>query len=64
MNTINIFKKQMQDMMNADYRSFIEALVSIETGENDKDGLRALYDLYDLYMESDDVILLNDFFYK
>ena len=51
----------MQDMMNADYRSFIEALVSIETGENDKDGLRALYDLY---MESDDVILLNDFFYK
>ena len=61
MNAINIFKKQMQDMMNADYRSFIEALVSIETGENDKDGLRALYDLY---MESDDVILLNDFFYK
>ena len=51
----------MQDMMNADYRSFIEALVSIEIGENDKDGLRALYDLY---MESDDVILLNDFFYK
>ena len=61
MNTIDIFKKQIQDMMNTDYRSFIEALVSIETGENDKDGLRALYDLY---MESDDVILLNDFFYK
>lgn len=61
MNTINIFKKKIEDMMNTDYRSFIEALVSIETGENDKDGLRALYDLY---METDDMILLNEFFYK
>lgn len=61
MNTINIFKKQIQDMMNTDYRLFVEALVSIEIGETNKEVLRALYDSY---MESDDVILLNDFFYK
>ena len=61
MNTVHIFKKQIQHMMDTDYRSFIEALASIETGENDKDGLRALYDLY---METDDMILLNEFFYK
>lgn len=48
-------------MMDTDYRSFIEALVSIETGETNKEVLRAVYASY---MESDDVILLNDFFYK
>lgn len=61
MNTVNIFKKQIQHMMDTDYRSFIEALVSIETGETNKEVLRAVYASY---MESDDVILLNDFFYK
>lgn len=61
MNTIDIFKKQIQDMMNTDYRSFVEALVSIETGEINKDKLQALYDSY---MENDDVTLLNDFFSK
>ena len=61
MNTIDIFKKQIQDMMNTDYRSFVEVLVSIETGETNKDELRALYDSY---MESDDVTLLNEFFHK
>ena len=61
MNAIDIFKKQIQDMMNTDYRLFVEALVSIETGETNKDELRAVYDSY---MEADDVILLNDFFYK
>lgn len=61
MNTINIFKKQIQDMMNTDYYLFVEALVSIETGETNKDELRAVYDLY---MESDDVTLLNEFFHK
>ena len=61
MNTIEIFKKQIQDMMNTDYRSFVEALVSIEIGETNKDKLRALYDSY---METDNVILLNEFFYE
>lgn len=61
MNTINIFKRQIQEMMDADYRSFVEALVSIEVGKTNKDELRALYDSY---METDNVILLNEFFYK
>lgn len=61
MNTIDIFKKQIQDMMNTDYRLFVEALVSIETEETNKDKLRAVYDSY---MESDDVTLLNEFFHK
>ena len=61
MNTIDIFKKQIQDMMNTDYRLFVEARVSIEIGETNKEGLRALYDSY---MESDDVTLLNEFFHK
>lgn len=61
MNTIDIFKKQIQDMMNTDYRLFVEALVSIETRETNKDELRAVYDSY---MESDDVTLLNEFFHK
>lgn len=61
MNKINIFKKQIEDMMNTDYRSFVEALVSIEVGETDKDELR---DLYVSYMENDDVTLLNEFFYE
>lgn len=61
MNTIDIFKKQIQNMMNEDYRSFIEALVSIEIGETDKDKLQ---DLYNSYMDNDDVTLLNEFFHK
>lgn len=61
MNKINIFKKQIEDMMNTDYRSFVEALVSIEVGETNKDELR---DLYVSYMENDDVTLLNEFFYE
>lgn len=61
MNTIDIFKKQIQDMMNTDYRLFVEALVSIETEETNKDELRAVYDSY---MERDDVTLLNEFFHK
>lgn len=61
MSKNNLFKEQMQEMMNIDYHSFIEALVSIETGETDKDKLQALYDSY---MESDDITLLNEFFHK
>ena len=48
-------------MMDIDYRSFIEALVSIETEETNKDKLQALYDSY---MENDDVTLVNEFFHK
>ena len=61
MTTLDNFKIQIQEMMDIDYRSFIEALVSIETGETNKD---KLHTLYDTYMDSDDVTLLNEFFIK
>lgn len=61
MNTLDKFKTQIQEMMDTDYLSFIEGLVSIETGETNKDKLQALYDSY---MENDDATLLNEFFSK
>lgn len=61
MNTLDIFKQQIQEMMDTDYGSFIKALISIETEETNKDRLQALYDSY---MENDDVTLLNEFFSK
>lgn len=61
MDRIDIFKQQIQEMMDTDYSSFIKALISIETGETKIDKLQALYDSY---MENDDVTLVNEFFYK
>ncbi|WP_127163437.1 hypothetical protein [Veillonella sp. VA141] len=61
MNTIDIFKQQIQEMMDTDYCSFIKALISIETGELNKDKLQ---NRYGSYMENDDLTLLNKFFYK
>lgn len=61
MTTLGIFKQQIQKMMDTDYCSFIKALISIETGETNIDKLQALYDLY---MENDDVTLVNEFFHK
>ena len=61
MNTIDIFKQQIQEMMDTDYGSFIKALISIETGELNKDKLQ---NRYGSYMENDDLTLLNKFFYK
>ena len=61
MTTLDIFKEQIQEMMDTDYCSFIKALISIETGETNIDELQ---DLYDSYMKNDDVTLLNQFFYK
>lgn len=61
MNTLDKFKTQIQEMMDTDYGSLIKALISIETGEINKD---KLHTLYDTYMDSDDVTLLNEFFNK
>ncbi len=61
MNTIDIFKQQIQEMMDTDYCSFIKALISIETGELNKDKLQ---NRCGSYMENDDLTLLNKFFYK
>ena len=43
MNTFDIFKQQIQEMMDKDYRSFIEALLSIEVGGTNTDELKSLY---------------------
>lgn len=61
MKTLDKFKIQIQEMMDTDYGSFIKAFISIETGETNKD---KLHTLYDTYMDSDDVTLLNEFFIK
>lgn len=61
MTNIDIFKQQIQEMMNTDYCSFVEALVNIETGETNK---KVLESLYLTYMDRDDVTLLSNFFYK
>ena len=61
MTNIDIFKQQIQEMMNTDYCSFVEALFNIETGETNKNVLESLYLIY---MDRDDVTLLSNFFYK
>lgn len=61
MTNIDIFKQQIQEMMNTDYCSFVEALVNIETEETNKNVLESLYLIY---MDRDDVTLLSNFFYK
>ena len=61
MDRIDIFKQQIQEMMDTDHSSFIKALISIETGETKIDKLQALYDSY---MENDDVTLVKQFFHK
>ena len=61
MDRNDIFKQQIQEMMNIDYCSFIKALISIEAGETNKDKLQALYDTY---TNMDDVTLMNNFFSK
>lgn len=61
MTNIDIFIQQIQEMMNTDYCSFVEALVSIETGETNTEMLQ---DIYHKYMDKDDVNLLNEFFIK
>ena len=61
MTKIDMFKQQIQVMMNTDYPSFVEAFVSIETGETN---IEVLQDLYHTYMDRDDVTLLNEFFSK
>lgn len=58
MTNIDIFKQQIQEMMNTDYPSFVEAFVSIETGETNTE---ILLDLYNKYMDKDNVTLLNGF---
>ena len=61
MDLAEVFKSKIKEMMDTDYRTFIEALISIETGKTNRDELRTLYDTY---MDTDDITLLNEFFSK
>ena len=61
MDSAEVFKSKIKEMMDTDYRSFIVALVTIETGKTNRDELRTLYDTY---MDTDDITLLNKFFCK
>lgn len=50
-------KKQIEFMMQENYEDFIKALISIELGIEDKN---VLNDVYNKYMENDDVNLIDD----
>lgn len=61
MDSAEVFKSKIKEMMDTDYCSFIKALISIETGETSIDKLQALYDTY---MDRDEVTLLNQLFHN
>ncbi|WP_276901249.1 hypothetical protein [Dialister micraerophilus] len=50
-------KKQIEFMMQENYEDFIKALISIELGIEDKN---VLNNVYNKYMENDDVNLIDD----
>ncbi|EFR42645.1 hypothetical protein [Dialister micraerophilus] len=50
-------KKQIEFMMQENYEDFIKALISIELGIKDKN---VLNNVYNKYMENDDVNLIDD----
>lgn len=50
-------RKQINTLLNNNHREFIKALISIEKNiENEK----ILNDLYDYYMDNDEIELLNE----
>ncbi len=54
-------KNQLQDMMNENYEDFVKALVSIETNTEDESELNRLYKIY---MNDDDMRLIDEKFLK
>jgi len=61
MDDVKLFKAEIEEMMDKDYRSFLMALISIETGETKTDLLERMYQIY---MNTDDITLLHDFFHN
>lgn len=53
------YKKQIEQMMANNYADFIKAMISIEKSVDDS---QTLENLYTIYMERDDMNLLNDGF--
>lgn len=58
--TTDDMKKTIEKLQKENYREFVKALVSIETGINDE---KKLDKLYDCYMSDDIWYLLDDRFY-
>lgn len=52
-------KKAIEDMMQKDYKTFVTALISIEKDINNQDALDMMYQKF---MNTDDMHLLNDEF--
>ena len=52
-------KKAIEEMMQKDYKTFVTALISIE---KDIDNQEALDMMYEKYMDTDEMHLLNDEF--
>jgi hypothetical protein len=57
----NEVRKQLEMMMNTNYKAVIMALIAIE---RDMDNEAALQELYNLYMDNDQILLLNDVLYR
>lgn len=57
----NEVRKQLETMMNTNYKAFIMALIAIE---RDMDNEATLQELYNLYMDNDLILLLNDVLYR
>ena len=53
----NEVRKQLEMMMNTNYKAVIMALIAIE---RDMDNEATLQELYNLYMDNDQILLLND----
>lgn len=57
----NEVRKQLEMMMNTNYKAVIMALIAIE---RDMDNEAALQELYNLYMDNDQILLLNEVLYR
>lgn len=57
----NEVRKQLETMMNTNYKAFIMALIAIE---RDMDNEATLQEIYNLYMDNDRILLLNDVLYR
>ena len=52
-------RERIEDMLNANHRELVKAIISIEKGVNDES---VLDKLYDDYMDNDSLNLLHDEF--
>jgi hypothetical protein len=51
----------LRKLMETNYEGFVKALITLETGIDNKN---LLSELYEKYMSNDDIGLINDYFVK